>query len=618
MALTALADPTLQNLARPTRRPTMGSNRITRWKRLVRLAAFGLLAVLAGIGGPAGAGVAWAEDELFVANQNENAPSVTVYARTASGDTAPLRRLAGPNTGLIKPRAVAIDTVHDELFVSNPGDIGGLGAASINVYTRTASGDAAPLRTITGPGTGLREPGRIIVDTVHDEIFVANQGFGSDSITVYARSASGNAAPIRTLAGPATGLVAPLDIVLDSVHDELIVGGGGASTEILPTKVTVYSRTASGNTAPLRTLVVGDGVAPTGGVAGVSGVFVDTVHDELVVAPYTQGSGDNIRVYARTASGNAAPLRTLQGSSTGLNVPTGVLVDTARDELFVSNLLGFSITVYARTASGDTAPLRTLKGASTALDSPTFIALAPTPTFGVDFSGAQYAERFREVLRGSDISTGPDLGGTGHQSLNFTGFTGSAGATWLTVYDETPLTPAAGPTFGAETLCVDVLFARFNNIKGAGVVALLNEQADKRGLALVVSDAGNTDLLRLATVEGDPAKQGKLTILSSVPLRNGIAENVWYRLVMTVDVAAPRVTGKVFTHTTPLDPDSALGAQLGATLTYEPSALPAGVSPTGENGIVAQAVSAVVDLSVTNFSNDPARCVPSPPAAAAR
>jgi hypothetical protein len=188
------------------------------------------------------------------------------------------------------------------------------------------------------------------------------------------------------------------------------------------------------------------------------------------------------------------------------------------------------------------------------------IALDPGPvvtcptTFDFDFSGTQYADCFRDVQRGGQIDAGPDVGGTDHPSLVFTGSIGSAGATWLTVYADTPSTPAPGPTFGAEILCADVLFARFSNTKGAGLVALLNEGVGKRGLALLVSDAGNTDLLRLATVEGDRAKQGKLTILSSVPLTNGIAENVWYRLVMTVDPTTPRVTGKVFTHSLPLDP----------------------------------------------------------------
>ena len=51
--------------------------------------------------------------------------------------------------------------------------------------------------------------------------------------------------------------------------------------------------------------------------------------------------------------------------------------------------------------------------------------------------------------------------------------------------------------------------------------------------------------------------------------------------------------------------------QVGTTLTYQPAALPAGVSSQGQNGILAQAVNAVVDLSATNFSNDPALCTPS-------
>jgi hypothetical protein len=247
-----------------------------------------------------------------------------------------------------------------------------------------------------------------------------------------------------------------------------------------------------------------------------------------------------------------------------------------------------------------------------AITTDTTVATCPT-TFDLDFSGTQYEDCFRDVHRGGQINAGPDAGGTDHDSLVFTGLTGAGGATWLTIYDDTPSTMAPGPTFGAQTLCADILFASFNNMKGAGLVALLNEGAGKKGLALIISDAGNTDLLRIATLDGDPAKQGKLNVLDTVKLKNGIAENVWYRLVMTVDPAVPRVKGKVFTHTFPLDPNSPLGVQVGETLRYEPAGLPAGVSPAGQNGIVAQAISAVVDLSVTNFTNDPALCLPSPP-----
>jgi hypothetical protein len=195
----------------------------------------------------------------------------------------------------------------------------------------------------------------------------------------------------------------------------------------------------------------------------------------------------------------------------------------------------------------------------------------------------------------------------------FTGSTGSGGATWLTVYDATPNTPAPGPTFADETVCADVIFARFNNVKGAGLVALLNEGVNQRGLALILSDAGNSDLLRLATVEGDPAKQGKLKILKAVPLGGGVAEHVWYRLVMRLDFRStpPTVTGSVRSHTDPRDPNSPLGPPVGTltcALGTPACPLPDAVSSSGENGILAQAVSAVVDLSVTNFSNDPDLC----------
>jgi hypothetical protein len=47
----------------------------------------------------------WADEELFVTNFDD---SVTVYARTANGDTAPLRTLQGAATGLGAPQFLAV------------------------------------------------------------------------------------------------------------------------------------------------------------------------------------------------------------------------------------------------------------------------------------------------------------------------------------------------------------------------------------------------------------------------------------------------------------------------------------------------------------------------------
>jgi len=308
----------------------------------------GLLALL---GGLLGAVTAEALDELFVANYG--ASSITVYSRTASGDTAPIRMLSGLATELIYPVALAVDLTHDELFVANYG-------GSVTVYSRTASGNTAPLRTLSGFTTELNGPSGIAVDLAHNELFVTNYG---GSVTVYNRTASGNTAPLRTLSGAATGLVSPKGLALDPTHDELFVSNPANLS------ITVYGRTASGNTTPLRTL---SGLAT--GLIYPSGLALDLTHNQMVVTNDTP----SVTVYSRTASGDTAPLRTLSGATTGLIYPAAVALDLTHDELVVGNSVNNSITVYSRTASGDTAPLRTLSGGATGLISPAGVAVTAT------------------------------------------------------------------------------------------------------------------------------------------------------------------------------------------------------------------------------------------------
>jgi len=210
---------------------------------------------------------------------------------------------------------------------------------------------------------------------------------------------------------------------------------------------------------------------------------------------------------------------------------------------------------------------------------------------------------FRDVRRPSDISIGLDVGGTGQQALNFIGNAGAAGDTWITVYDPVPNPPLA--TFGRVTLSADVLIHTFNNKKGAGLLALYNEAPSKKGLALTLYSAGNTDTLVLATVD----QAGKLVTLKAVSLGTAIVENAWYRVGMAVSVDAGLVSviGTVVKHEAPTDPDSALTTQVGPSLTFSGAlgagAL-AGVDATGEVGILAAAVSAANSSSVTNVLID--------------
>jgi len=313
---------------------------------------WGCLVVMATIALP---GRAWAQNELFVSNTGGN--SVTVYSRTANGNIAPTRTLSGAATGLAHPTGIVADTVNSELVVGN--NFG----QSVTVFGVSASGNTAPTRTLSGTATGIAFPAGVAVDTANNELFVANNG--GASVTVYARTANGNASPLRTLSGASTGLFAPAGIALDTVNNELFVANNGDGT------IRVFGRTASGNTAPTRILNV-----PSSSPFQISGVFVDNVNNELFV---TNNGTYSVSVFSRTASGSTAPLRTVSGAATGFDNPFSVVVDSVNNELLVVNTgqnTGVaSVTVYPRSASGNLAPIRALAGAATNLSLPTYLAV---------------------------------------------------------------------------------------------------------------------------------------------------------------------------------------------------------------------------------------------------
>jgi hypothetical protein len=231
----------------------------------------------------------------------------------------------------------------------------------------------------------------------------------------------------------------------------------------------------------------------------------------------------------------------------------------------------------------------------------------PTGEFDFDFAGSQYKDCFRDVVRGGAINAGEDFGGTEHTSLNIEGSAGSAGRTWITVVDQDPNTPEADLVYKSGTVCADILIQPFNNTKGAGVVALYNENPESKGLALILYNTGNSDRLTLATVAGDA--NGGLTTLTSVPLGSAIAENNWYRVVMTVSVNGTlEVQGQAYKHANGKDPNSAIVA-IGPHLIFGPTAFPVGVGNQGEEGIIGSAISAVERSSVTNFTNVRDNCL---------
>ncbi len=81
------------------------------------------------------------------------------------------------------------------------------------MYPPTATGNVAPLRTIAGTATGVAGGVFGIAVDAASHVYASNHY--RNSITEYAAGANGNVVPIATLTGPATGVQQPTGIALD-------------------------------------------------------------------------------------------------------------------------------------------------------------------------------------------------------------------------------------------------------------------------------------------------------------------------------------------------------------------------------------------------------------------
>ena len=274
--------------------------------------------------------------QLYVTNLGSN--TMTVFGLMDQGNQAPARLLGGGNTGLNSPHSVALS--NSELFIANHW------GHNVTVFAKDASGDTAPIRTLQGAATGISNPVELVLQA--GELFLTNYG---NSTRVFDSSASGDVAPLRATSLPATsyGMCVNGDEVFLSRHPDT----GDSNT------VYVISRTASGAAAPLRTISGGNTLFNfVGGLAVADG--------ELFVTNYF---GSSVAVFDLTASGNVAPKRMISGALTSLGNPRAIRVYGG--EVFVANQAGGdSILVFNVSDVGNVAPKRILKGAATGLSSP--------------------------------------------------------------------------------------------------------------------------------------------------------------------------------------------------------------------------------------------------------
>jgi hypothetical protein len=272
-------------------------------------------------------------NEIFVSNNDPKANRIVVFSRADDGDVSPQRWLQGPTTGINSPGGIFVDTVNNELDVANTGN------DSISIYPRTwdpTITDVAPIRVISGAATGIRGPGGVY--EYNDELYVTNGP--DDSITVYDRNwNSAFPSPKRIIQGPTTGLDTPCGIYVDS-NEIAVVNNGNNS-------ITFYDQAAdstTGDVYPLRT-IKGDKTA----ISNACGLYVDPPHNEVAVA----SAGHNSINFFSLSSGqqggeNVYPIRQIRGTNAELSQPVGVFLDAVKDEVAVANLGNNSITIHKR------------------------------------------------------------------------------------------------------------------------------------------------------------------------------------------------------------------------------------------------------------------------------
>ena len=168
-----------------------------------------------------------------------------------------------PSTSLYEDevtRSAQTQAMRQPQYVSSSSDllyVGNITNNSITVYRHDVSGNATPLRVIAGSNTGIDTPGQLSEDA-QGNLYVANGDYAlprsaHPAILVFAHGASGNVAPIRKLSGAATGLHNIGAMTVDKTTGKIFVfdySVPGTSGRLIDVSLLRFAPNAAGNVAP--------------------------------------------------------------------------------------------------------------------------------------------------------------------------------------------------------------------------------------------------------------------------------------------------------------------------------------------------------------------------------
>jgi DNA-binding beta-propeller fold protein YncE len=240
-------------------------------------------------------------------------------------------------------------------------------------------GELPPVRLVSDPYPTFNG---IALDPANNRIAMSDEN--RKSVLVYDRAAGSASSlatsPLRQVIGPDSQIGYIAGVTFDSAHREIY-----AVNNDLDDRIVVFDDDANGDVKPKRRLFVPH---------QAWGISVNPLADQFAISVQQLSM---VAIYRREAAGLEAPLRIIEGPSTGLADPHGVHWDAIHHEIVVANhgnssliasysaydagvssramsagghFLPPSLTVFQDSAKADAPPLRTIQGARTQLNWP--------------------------------------------------------------------------------------------------------------------------------------------------------------------------------------------------------------------------------------------------------
>ena len=193
----------------------------------------------------------------------------------------------------------------------------------------------------------------------HGCIYVGNEG---NSVTVYSKVANGNVAPVQAITGADTDLDDVWAVAVDSARNIYAANYKGGNYHY--GSVTVYAAGSTGDASPIATIYG----TPGAETISPSGVGIDAAGNI-----YASGQSSNsVSVYPPGSNGPTTPSQYISGAATQLSAPDSLAV-AAGGKIYITN--NSSVTVYAAGTDGNVSPIQTISGSKTGIDNPNAVAV---------------------------------------------------------------------------------------------------------------------------------------------------------------------------------------------------------------------------------------------------